>query len=123
MINKKVIGKLYDANGTSNPNDDFLVGTYDCWNMHESGQKVYLTVREGPSHRWVTSFNNNNIADFNNDTYVDFEDWSILANEYKTGVSNPGNYLSDISGPEDKSDGYVDWYDAKVFCDNWLDGR
>jgi len=118
MIGKKVIGELYDANGTSNPSDDFLVGAYDCWNMHESGQKVYLTVVNGPSHRWVTSFNYNNIADFNNDGYVNNRDFNILADKW----GQSGNFLADISGSLGTSDGVIDEHDVRVFANNYLDG-
>jgi hypothetical protein len=119
MVNKKVIGELYDANGTSDPNDDILLGTYDCWNMTESGyNEIPITVRNGPSYRWLIKFYNTNLSDFNNDGKVDFKDWAILAGEYKNGV--PGNYLSDISGPEGKSDGVIDAYDIAEFSANWL---
>ncbi len=118
MLAKKVIGRLYDVNDANDPNDDFLVGTYDCWNMHESGQKVYLTVRNGSSHRWETTFYNTNLADFDNDSgHVDLGDFALLSIDWKKGT---GNYLTDISGPAGLSDGVVDEFDLKVFAENWL---
>jgi hypothetical protein len=117
MTNKKVIGRLYDTNDTPNINDDILLGTYDFWNMTESGQKINLTVRNGTSHLLKTSFYNTNIADFNNDGKVDLRDFAQLANDYKKPI---GNYLTDISGPLGIPDGYVDMYDLEAFCDNWL---
>ena len=116
MDDKKVIGRVYDANSTADPNDDILLGTYDCWNMTESGQKVYLTVKDGISHRWATSFYDTNIADFNNDGKVNFVDFAMLANDFGKPI---GNYLTDISGSSG-SDGFVDYYDLAELADNWL---
>jgi hypothetical protein len=113
MLYKKVIGRLYEiVDG-----NDVLRGTYDCWNITESGQKVDLTVKNGSSHKWITSFYNTNIADFDNDGKVDFKDFVYLSNDW----GNAGNYLTDISGLEGKSDGHVDCYDLDAFCDNWLE--
>jgi len=127
MVNKKVIGKLYqrvdDGHGGFNYNH---VGTYDLWNMHESGQKINLTVSEGitrgqdffPSHKLEISFYNTNVADFNNDGDVNFKDYATLSADFGKPI---GNYLTDISGPEGKSDGFVDKFDLKTFVANWLD--
>lgn len=113
MLNKKIIGRLYEIID----GNDVLVGTYDCWNMTESGQKAYLTVKNGSSHRWVTNFYNTNVSNFNNDDIVNFLDYAILANHYGKGE---GNYLADISGPSGISDGVVDEHDLREFTDNWL---
>lgn len=127
MLDKKIIGKLYERIDDG----DFVyehVGTYDMWNMHESGQPIQLVVSNGitqgntfyPSHKFEISFNYNNVADFNNDGEVNFEDFAVLGNEYKQGV---GNYLTDISGSVGLSDGVVDEFDLKVFAGNWLAGE
>jgi len=88
MIGKKIIGRLYqrvdDGRGGFNYNH---VRTYDLWKMHESGQKINLTVNDGisrgqvfyPSHKLEISFNHNNKADFNNDGNVNLKDFSLLS--------------------------------------------
>jgi len=117
MIDKKVIQKLYDTQDTPETNDDILLGIYDAWNMTESGQKINLTVRNGISHLLETNFYDTNIADFNNDGDVNFEDFAMLANDWKKPI---GNYLADISGPAGLSDGIVDEYDLAELAANWL---
>ena len=117
MLYKKIIGKLYDANGTTDPIDDTLIGTYDLWNMHEAGQTIPISISNGISHRFDVSFNYNNIADFNNDGDVNLIDFSMLANDWQ----ETGNFLTDISGVSGSSDGYVDMWDLVEFCSGWLE--
>lgn len=117
MINKKIITRVYDANQTPDVADDILIGTYDFWNMNESKQTISLQIKNGISYRNYTNFYNTNMADFNNDTKVNFIDYAILAKDWK----KEGNYLTDISGPNNISDGKVDGYDLVEFSDNWLE--
>lgn len=117
MTDKKVIQQLYDTQDTPVTTDDTLLGTYDAWNMTESGQNINLTVRNGISHLLEVSFYNTNRADFNNDGNVDNKDFAMLAKDYgKTNI----NSLVDISGPVGISDGNVDIYDLREFVANWL---
>lgn len=131
MIGKKVIGNLYQRQDDGQGGYEYPhVKKFNVWNMHHSGQKIPITVSNGvgtfpdpdffPSHYWTTSFSYNNECDFDDDGDVDNRDFGVLANEYKNGYSIPGNYLSDVNGPDGHSDGFVDWYDVSDFSDNWL---
>ena len=49
---------------------------------------------------------------------VDFVDFSIFGLAWMTEESEPNwDWVCDISGPPD---GYIDWRDAAILCDNWL---
>ena len=128
MDDKKVIERLSQRVDDGQGGYKYVfIRNYDCWNMHYSGQTIPLAVSNGiqdgpdfyPSHKLETKFYTTNIADFDNDGKVDFKDWAILGNEYKEIM--PGNFRSDVNGPDGHSDGFVDLYDVREFSDNWLD--
>jgi len=58
-------------------------------------------------------------GDFDMNGRVDLFDWSYLANDWKKSV-NPGDYLGDITGPDGKPDGKVDYWDVATFARDFL---
>lgn len=112
MLDKKIIAELYEAGADPN-----TAVKYDVWNMHESGQTIPITINNGLSHKLDVKFYNTNIADFNNDGNVNFQDYAMLAADWNAPT---GNYLTDISGPSGISDGEVDIYDLTAFSGEWL---
>jgi hypothetical protein len=60
-----------------------------------------------------------NIADFDLDYDVDFEDYAALSRAWFTQPANPEwDPLYDVSDPPDD---FIDWRDLAVLCDNWLE--
>jgi len=61
-----------------------------------------------------------NIADFDLDYDVDFEDYAALSDAWLTQPADPEwDSLYDVSDPPDD---FIDWWDLAVLCDNWLEG-
>jgi len=58
-------------------------------------------------------------GDFDMNGRVDLFDWCYLANDWKKSV-NPGSYLGDITGPDGKPDGRVDYLDVATFARDFL---
>ncbi len=58
-------------------------------------------------------------GDFDMNGKVDLFDWSYLANDWKGSV-NTGSYLGDITGPDGKPDGRVDYLDVATFAGDFL---
>lgn len=50
---------------------------------------------------------------------IDLFDWSYLASDWKASA-NPGYYLGDITGPDGKPDGRVDYLDVAMFARDFL---
>lgn len=66
-----------------------------------------------------------NLADFDNNGKVDFEDFALLSKNWQHSsedpISNSPNYLlGDISGIDDKADGYVGIEDLAALALEWL---
>ncbi|MCX5632459.1 MAG: hypothetical protein NTW93_02095 [Phycisphaerae bacterium] len=57
------------------------------------------------------------LCDLNEDGIVNFKDFSILALDWGNAQ---GQYVGDISGPNEIPDGYVDYYDLSTFHDDYL---
>lgn len=57
------------------------------------------------------------LCDWNEDGIVNFKDFSILALDWGNAQ---GQYVGDISGPNEIPDGYVDYYDLSAFHDDYL---
>jgi len=58
-------------------------------------------------------------GDFDMNGRVDLFDWSYLASDWKKSV-NPGDCLGDITGPDRKPDGRVDYLDVATFARDFL---
>jgi len=58
-------------------------------------------------------------GDFDMNGRVDLFDWCYLANDWKKSV-NLGSYLGDITGPDGKPDGRVDYLDVATFARDFL---
>ena len=108
-------GTFYDPNhdGVKLPSQ----GVHEHWNDANNMQYTRnLDPNNGTGIELVTQMGL--IGDFDNSGFVDFNDFALLANAWR---SKPGdanwNEIYDISTP---SDGIIDRLDLAVFCENWL---
>ncbi|MBE0536272.1 MAG: lamin tail domain-containing protein [Phycisphaerae bacterium] len=97
---------------------DTITSTVHRGNTDGSGTVEDLaTGLNGPWALAVVTLKKN-IADFNLDYKVDFEDWAVLGSAWSTRPSDTQwNPACDISIP---SDYRIDMLDLRVFAENWL---
>jgi len=107
---------------TYDPNHDgsltASLGVHEHWN--DANNKQYTrNLGTGNGIELVTNTNTPGWTDLNYDGFVDFKDFAILANAWRSR-SGDTNWDANCDISSTPGDGVIDEKDLYVLCDNWL---